>query len=87
MLPFGMLLAGPAIPPAFSLPLLLTELCRAQGPRVEPPRPGAAGPGQPGGARQLQFVLINPVKNKEMKWQERVINQSVPRPISTFLAS
>lgn len=73
MLPFSMLLTRPAIRPAFGLPLLLAVPCRAQGPRVELPRPG-----QPGGARQLQFVLINPVKNKEMKWQKWVINQSVP---------
>lgn len=46
---------------------------------------GGCSQGQPGGARQLQFVLINPAQNKATKWQERVINQSVPWPISTFL--
>lgn len=86
MPPFATLLAGPAVP--------LPSASRSSSPSRAVPCPGeprwggaATGPGQPGGTGQQQFVLINPMKNKEMKWQERVINQSVPRPISTFPAS
>lgn len=62
----------PDLPPP--VPLLLNEPC-----------PGTPhGWGQPRGAGQLQFVSISPVKSEEMKWQQRVINQSVPRPAATF---
>lgn len=39
---------------------------------------GLRAGGSPGEPRQLQFVSIRPVKSKEVKWQQRVINQSVP---------
>lgn len=70
--------ALPDLPPP--VPLLLNEPC--PGTPHGWGQPGGAG--QPRGARQLQFVSISPVKSREMKWQQRVINQSVPRPAATF---
>lgn len=37
-----------------------------------------SGLGAAQGRQQLQFVLVSPVKSKEMEWQQRGMNASVP---------